>query len=305
MRHPSIVMRLAFIALLLGTLLTFTAHADTPTAPAASEPAPVVEAGDDNAAPEPEAAAADEPHSVNASLPHDLSPMGMYRQADWVVKAVMLGLLFASVVTWTVWAVKALQLMTVKRHAKEAVQHLQQAKSLKEALLALQSSKGAIPMLAKAAQHELHLSSDRAMSKDGVKERTFSRLQDIEAITGRQLNQGTGLLATIGSTAPFVGLFGTVWGIMNSFIGIAAANTTNLAVVAPGIAEALLATAIGLFAAIPAVIIYNHFARGMGAFRGQLGNASSEVLRLVSRDLDRGDMGAIEKQDDASQSEAA
>src|SRR3546814_1624005 len=86
--------------------------------------------------------------------------------------------------------------------------------------------------------------------------------------------KGTGLLATIGATAPFVGLFGTVWGIMNSFIGIAASKTTNLAVVAPGIAEALLATALGLVAAIPAVVIYNHFSRQIGAYRAQVADTS-------------------------------
>lgn len=102
------------------------------------------------------------------------------------------------------------------------------------------------------------------------------------------MNQGTGVLATIGSTAPFVGLFGTVWGIMNSFIGISESQTTNLAVVAPGIAEALLATAIGLVAAIPAVIIYNSFARAIAAYRHTLGQVAAEVLRIVSRDLDRG-----------------
>ncbi len=103
------------------------------------------------------------------------------------------------------------------------------------------------------------------------------------------MNNGTGVLATIGSTAPFVGLFGTVWGIMNSFIGISEAQTTNLAIVAPGIAEALLATAIGLVAAIPAVIIYNQFARSISSATGRIiGEASAEVMRLVSRDLDRG-----------------
>jgi len=102
------------------------------------------------------------------------------------------------------------------------------------------------------------------------------------------MNRATGVLATIGATAPFVGLFGTVWGIMNSFIGISKAQTTNLAVVAPGIAEALLATALGLFAAIPAVIIYNQFARSIARYRALVGDASAEVLRLVSRDLDRG-----------------
>jgi biopolymer transport protein ExbB len=99
--------------------------------------------------------------------------------------------------------------------------------------------------------------------------------------------RGTGVLATIGATAPFVGLFGTVWGIMNSFIGISKSHTTNLAVVAPGIAEALLATAFGLAAAIPAVVIYNVFARSIAGYRAGLGDAAAEVLRLVSRDLER------------------
>ena len=126
-----------------------------------------------------------------------------------------------------------------------------------------------------------------SIERDGIKERIASRLERIEAAYGRRLLRGTGVLATIGSTAPFVGLFGTVWGIMNSFIGISKSQTTNLAVVAPGIAEALLATAFGLAAAIPAVVIYNVFARSISGYRALLGDASAEVLRLVSRDLER------------------
>jgi biopolymer transport protein ExbB len=121
----------------------------------------------------------------------------------------------------------------------------------------------------------------------GIKERVASRMQRLETAAGRSIIRGTGVLATIGSTAPFVGLFGTVWGIMNSFIGISKAQTTNLAVVAPGIAEALLATAIGLVAAIPAVIIYNQFSRWTAGYRVLVGDASAHVQRLVSRDLDR------------------
>jgi biopolymer transport protein ExbB len=124
--------------------------------------------------------------------------------------------------------------------------------------------------------------------KAGIKERVASRLDGLTLAAGRSMNHGTGVLATIGSTAPFVGLFGTVWGIMNSFIGISESQTTNLAIVAPGIAEALLATAIGLVAAIPAVIIYNQFARSISAYKAAVADASAEVLRLVSRDLDRG-----------------
>jgi biopolymer transport protein ExbB len=121
-----------------------------------------------------------------------------------------------------------------------------------------------------------------------MKERVASRLERIEAAAGRTMARGTGILATIGATAPFIGLFGTVWGIMDSFVGISKAQTTNLAVVAPGIAEALLATAIGLIAAIPAVVIYNMFARTTGGCRAMVGDAAAAVLRLVSRDIDRG-----------------
>jgi biopolymer transport protein ExbB len=118
-----------------------------------------------------------------------------------------------------------------------------------------------------------------------VKERVAMRLERLEASMGRHMLRGTGILATIGATAPFVGLFGTVWGIMNSFIGISKSQTTNLAVVAPGIAEALLATALGLVAAIPAVVIYNHLARRTAAYRALVADSSSAVLRIVSRDL--------------------
>ena len=137
-----------------------------------------------------------------------------------------------------------------------------------------------------AAATERQLSRDSSES-DGIKERIASRLERIEAARARRMLRGTSVLATIGATAPFVGLFGTVWGIMNSFIGISKSHTTNLAVVAPGIAEALLATAFGLAAAIPAVVIYNMFARWIAGYRAQLGDASAEVLRLASRELDQ------------------
>lgn len=128
--------------------------------------------------------------------------------------------------------------------------------------------------------------SANSREKEGIKERVSFRLERLVAACGRNMSSGTGVLATIGSTAPFVGLFGTVWGIMNSFIGIAKTQTTNLAVVAPGIAEALLATALGLVAAIPAVVIYNVFARSIAGYKAQVSDASAEVLLLVSRDLD-------------------
>jgi biopolymer transport protein ExbB len=129
------------------------------------------------------------------------------------------------------------------------------------------------------------------LTPEGVKDRAAALLSRLEAEAGRAIAQGTGILATIGATAPFVGLFGTVWGIMDSFIGISKAHTTNLAVVAPGIAEALLATAMGLVAAIPAVVMYNAFARAIMGYRALLGDAAALVLCHLSRDLDRGGRG--------------
>src|SRR5665213_756386 len=219
-------------------------------------------------------------------LPHDLSPWGMFMTADIVVKTVMVGLAVASVLTWTIWFAKAIELLVARRRMHAAIDQLNEARSWSEASAGLQGNNG-VATLMSAANTELRLSAD-ALSPDGVKERIVSRLERIEAAAGRQMIRGTGILATIGATAPFVGLFGTVWGIMNSFIGISKSHTTNLAVVAPGIAEALLATALGLVAAIPAVVMYNMFSRWIAGYRALHADAAAEILRLVSRDLDRG-----------------
>lgn len=212
----------------------------------------------------------------------------MFMNADIIVKAVMVGLAFASLVTWTVWLAKGLELVAAKRKAKSATRKLEQADSLTAATREIEDGwtrRGAVADLAQAAVRETNRSSD--LSAEGVKERLSIALSRIEARAGRNMAEGTGLLATIGATAPFVGLFGTVWGIMNAFIGISQSHTTNLAVVAPGIAEALLATAIGLIAAIPAVIIYNIFARSIAGYRALLSDASGEILQHLSRDLER------------------
>ncbi|KAA0972535.1 tonB-system energizer ExbB [Aureimonas fodinaquatilis] len=224
-----------------------------------------------------------------STLPHDLSPWGMFIAADWVVKAVMIGLVFASLVTWTIGLAKALELIFAKRRARVAVRRVESARSLADlegqGRGALRN--GPVAALVHAANDERQRSG--ALAADGIKERVAISLTRIEARAGRRMTRGTGVLATIGSTAPFVGLFGTVWGIMNSFIGISQANTTNLAVVAPGIAEALLATGIGLVAAIPAVIIYNNFARAIGGYRSILSDGSAAILQHLSRDLDARD----------------
>jgi biopolymer transport protein ExbB len=212
----------------------------------------------------------------------------MFMAADWVVKGVMIGLAFASLVTWTVWLAKTLELAGARLRAYRALNAIGNARTLRDAEQALEGRSGPGAQLVNAARAEVRMSQEAQSyaGADGLKERVASRLSRIEAQAGRRMSRGTGVLATIGSTAPFVGLFGTVWGIMNSFIGISESQTTNLAIVAPGIAEALLATAIGLVAAIPAVVIYNVFARSITGYRQLLADASAGVERLVSRDVD-------------------
>ena len=241
-------------------------------------------AGADANADAAQAVGQDSAASAAPILPEDLSPWGMFRQADWVVKAVMIGLVLASIATWTVLVAKTRELHVLVKRQRRTLAVVSEADSLKSAHTRLDEDS---TELTRAAAAELRLSATILADTEGVKERVASCLERLEAASGRRIATGTGILATVGATAPFVGLFGTVWGIMNSFIGISKAQTTNLAVVAPGIAEALLATALGLVAAIPAVVIYNHFARRIAAYRALVGDTSAAVLRLVSRDLSR------------------
>jgi biopolymer transport protein ExbB len=220
-----------------------------------------------------------------AALPQDLSPWGMFLHADTIVKAVMIGLAVASLVTWTVWVAKSIELFGARAAVRRGLRILAGSATIAQAHEKLRSSKGPVAQLMQAAANEIRLSAN--LRGDGLKERIGWQSERIEMAAGRKISRGTGILATIGATAPFVGLFGTVWGIMDSFIGISKAHTTNLAVVAPGIAEALLATALGLVAAIPAVMIYNVLARSTAHYRALIGDASALVMNLVSRDLDR------------------
>jgi biopolymer transport protein ExbB len=229
----------------------------------------------------------------NNLMQADLSVWGMYHHADIVVKVVMIGLILASVVTWAIFFSKSTELLSQKRRLKREQQLLGEARSLNQAsdIAAAFPAKSLSLQLLNEAQNELEL-SEGAEDNEGIKERTGFRLERRVAAAGRHMGRGNGYLATIGAISPFIGLFGTVWGIMNSFIGIAQTQTTNLAVVAPGIAEALLATAIGLFAAIPAVVIYNIFARMIGSHKALLGDVAAQVLLLQSRDLDLNNSGA-------------
>ena len=217
----------------------------------------------------------------NPLLPKNLSPWGMFLNADIVVKGVMIGLAIASFATWTIWLAKTIELRTAARRVRQRLNLLESGAGLAEAARACDGGRDAAAKLVLSTAREAELSD--GIVDDGFKERVALRLERVESAMTRRISRGIGILATIGATAPFVGLFGTVWGIMNAFIGISESHTTNLAVVAPGIAEALLTTAIGLVAAIPVVVIYNHLARVIAGYRALLGDASAQLLLMISR----------------------
>jgi biopolymer transport protein ExbB len=292
--------RLLGLALSLAAIAAYgqpaAQRAPVPAAPAAAASAPPAAARQaipDATAAEDAASLPSPDATATALLPRDLTPWGMFAAADIVVKAVMIGLLSASVLTWTIWLAKTLQLLRARRSLGRAQGTLAAARALAQAAQAGTASHHVATLLG-AVESELRRSPDLG-DIDGIKERIAARFERIEAGVGRHMMRATGILATIGATAPFVGLFGTVWGIMNSFIGISKLHTTNLAVVAPGIAEALLATAFGLAAAIPAVVIYNAFARSISHYRALYADASVEIMTLVSRDLSQPPVAADER----------
>ncbi|MET4116212.1 biopolymer transport protein ExbB [Bradyrhizobium sp. JR4.1] len=253
--------------------------------PSALGPAPVVAPPAAPQAAAPAAAKSDTAAGIAPAM-KELSPWVMFMSADIIVKAVMIGLAFASLMTWTVLIAKSIELSIAATRLRSALKRIAEARSLAEAQMALGAKGGILPAFLAAALREARMSAGLS-SDTGIKERAASSFSEIMRAEARRIRVGMGVLATIGSTSPFVGLFGTVWGIMNSFIGISKSQTTNLAVVAPGIAEALLATAIGLVAAIPAVIIYNYFSRVTKSYLELVSRASGAAGRLLSRDLDR------------------
>ncbi|WP_244212689.1 tol-pal system-associated acyl-CoA thioesterase [Rahnella woolbedingensis] len=284
----SLLMSLMLVAGLSGNAMAAPATpagqavTSATTQPATAEtPAPA--SGDATPAPVMQPA----PTEATPVIPTDLSVMGMYHHADVVVKTVMIGLLLASVVTWALLFSKGAEVFTGKRRMRREFDALSSVRTLDEAAEQAESfaASSTSAQMIRDAQNELELSAG-STDNNGIKERTGFRLERRVGAAGRHMGRGNGILATIGAISPFVGLFGTVWGIMNSFIGIAQTQTTNLAVVAPGIAEALLATAVGLVAAIPAVVIYNIFARTITSYRHQVGDVAAQIILLQGRDLD-------------------
>lgn len=253
------------------------ATAAAPTVTPASTTAPIAAAPTVSVTPPPAAV------TVHTDLPADLSVAGMFKAADPIVKGVMGLLAAASVATWAIFLYKFIELAIARSQTRADLDTIARSGMLSQVSQGVKSKP--VAMLVRSA--ELEVAASETLPASGVKERVAIALQRIESAAARRIGIGTGVLASVGSTGPFVGLFGTVWGIMNSFIHISNAHTTNLSVVAPGIAEALLATAMGLVAAIPAVVIYNMFSRSIASYRALLGDATAGIMVHVSRDLDR------------------
>ena len=226
----------------------------------------------------------------------NMTPVGMFLNATPVVKVVMIGLLAASVLTWTILVIKLVNLAGLNRQTSKFLEAFRDARSITDMNRVATSEEfegNPFADMAAAASNEVELSRQAGLSITGEhRGSTISRASaavgGVQATLAKRLSGGMQFLASVGSSGPFIGLFGTVYGIMNSFIGIAKTNTTNLAVVAPGIAEALLATGIGLFTAIPAVIFYNYFQTQIAGYGTRTEGFIVELMNAISRQLDRG-----------------
>ncbi len=228
---------------------------------------------------------------------HDLSMWGMFMQADMVVKSVIILLLFASFWSWAIIFDKWTRFKTVKARGEKFEEAFWSAEALDafyEKIKTRANHPYAFVFVAAMEEwfrsgEEGNASKNRVMlMQPTVRERMTQIMSVARNRELDELEKGLGFLATVGSSAPFVGLFGTVWGIMNSFQSIALSKNTSLAVVAPGIAEALFATAIGLFAAIPAVVAYNKFSTELAKFSGGMEDWCIEFSALLSRQTDSG-----------------
>lgn len=268
---------------------------DAPAAaPAAAAAAPAADAAATPAAPEAAPAAEAEPAAEGAH--GKLTPASMFMLADPVVKVVMIGLVLASVFSWVLLLIKLFEFGALNRKTDQFLESFRQARTIadmRKVATADEFDGNPLADMAAAATDEIELSRQAGLSvtgehADSALARAQHAVAAVQAGLTKRVSGGQQFLASTGSNAPFIGLFGTVYGIMNSFIGIANTNTTNLAVVAPGIAEALLATGIGLFAAIPAVIFYNYFNTRISAYGTRSDGFSAELTNAISRNLDKG-----------------
>ena len=298
--------RLTLMAALGAIALMTSAPALAQEAPAADPAAATAPAADAAAAPAaaPAAPAADAAtaapetlqDSMNAGEGHDLTPWTMFMEATLVPKVVMAGLVIASVLSWILMILKAFEFSSLNRTSNRFLEAFRTAKSIPEMSKIANSEEfegNPLADMAFAAAQEVELSRSAGLAvsgehRDSTLSRAYAAVGAVQTSLSKRLSSGMQFQASLGSTGPFIGLFGTVYGIMNSFIGIVKTQTTNLASVAPGIAEALLATGIGLFAAIPAVVAYNYFQTRISAFGGRSEGFVAELMNAISRQLDKG-----------------
>ncbi len=290
------------IAIMGAAALMFSApaFAQDAAAPAADPAAAAAPAADAAAAPAADAAPA--PEAAPAAPPTidnhggKITVISMFMEAGWVVKVVMIGLVLASVFSWVLLITKLVEFGALNRKSDRFVEAFRSAKTVQDmGRIAMSDEFEGNPLadMAAAAAAEVELSRQAGLAVAGAhRDSTIMRAQTavsaVQSSLSKRLASGLQFLASVGSSGPFIGLFGTVYGIMQSFIGIANTNTTNLAVVAPGIAEALLATGIGLFAAIPAVIFYNYFQTRISAYGTRSDGFNAELMNAISRQLDKG-----------------
>jgi biopolymer transport protein ExbB len=281
------------MALLGGTPVFAQAPAAAPAADAAAAPAPA-------AAPAVQDNTTSAPPTLDQTMKSGgkdkLTPWTMFKDAKPVAKTVMIGLVAASALSWVVLIMKLFEFASLNRTTTNFLEAFRSAKSIQDmGKIAMSEEFEGNPLadMAAAAAQEVALSTSAGLHvngehRDSTIERAHLAITAVQASLANRLAGGMQFLASLGSSGPFVGLFGTVYGIMASFIGIATSGTTNLAVVAPGIAEALLATGIGLFAAIPAVIFYNYFQTRISGFGARTEGFIAELMNALSRQLDKG-----------------
>ena len=285
-RTSPIIALIGAVALLSSAPVIAQTAAPAPAAaaaPAASDSAP-------------SASEAAETVKVGGNQAGHLTPIGMFEQADLVVKVVMIGLLACSILSWMLLIIKLVEFGSLRKTSDRFLESFRSAKSINEmGRIAESEDFAGNPMadMAAAAAAEVELSRQAGLNvtgefRDSTLVRATTAIGAVQASLARRLSGGMQFLASVGANAPFIGLFGTVYGIMNSFIGIANTNTTNLAVVAPGIAQALLATGIGLFAAIPSVVFYNYFQTQITGYGSRSEGFVAELVNAISRQLDKG-----------------
>ncbi len=293
-KKTNILLAMAGAAVLMAGTPVLAQDATTPAADPAVATAPAATTGAAPAATTEAAPAATEEPAAESH--GKLTPARMFMEADIVVKVVMIGLLLASVFSWVILLIKLFEFGALNRATDRFLEAFRQTRTIADMRRVATSEEfegNPLADMAAAATDEVELSRQAGLSvtgdhRDSALNRAQAAVSAVQSGLAKRLSGGQQFLASTGSTAPFIGLFGTVYGIMNSFIGIANTNTTNLAVVAPGIAEALLATGIGLFAAIPAVIFYNYFNTRIAAYGTRSDGFNAELMNAISRQLDKG-----------------